>query len=424
MSKHLRLDHRGSILEGELITEDKEFLKIKLSSGYNANIRKSEINIISETENKKSKPEIREVKQDKSLPHLLILHTGGTIASKVDYETGAVSAQFKPEELLSLYPELTQRAYIETILIGNIFSGDMRFEHWNIILEHIKKHVTSGIKGVIVSHGTDTIQYTAPALQYSLENLNIPIVIVGAQRSSDRPSSDSYTNLLGAITFIIENSKLDEAYRRVCVCMQHNLSVGDIAIMDSINVKKMHSSRRDAFKSINYPLVAKVVDGSIIFERPELLTRKNNGELSFTRYNSELKVGFFKSHPNLFPEEIKALEKYDGVIIEGTGLGHLGVDEIDEYTKRHLDNLRELEKLVKKRRVVMGTQCVSGNIDLDVYTYGRKIKKTGILGHNMNLCTETLFSRMVYCLSCKDFEKTWNSNLEGFELDSKEVDFM
>ena len=132
---------------------------------------------------------------NKKLPKISILHTGGTIASKVSYKTGGVTVKFKPEEIMEMFPKIKKIANIDSRLIGNMFSEDMNFSHYNLIAKEIKKEVKKGSKGIIITHGTDTMHYTSTALSFILEDLNIPVLLTGAQRSSDRPSSDAELNL-------------------------------------------------------------------------------------------------------------------------------------------------------------------------------------------------------------------------------------
>ena len=428
MSREIVVEYKNEILKGILLKEDTMYMTIKLKSGYNCNVLKSQCRVVSKKRvtDRKSEKVIKDKSKDLDLPRVVILHTGGTIASKVDYKTGAVSSKFTPNELIGMYPELNEIVHIEAKMIGNIFSGDMNFNHWNLLLDEIDKTAKKkNLAGIIISHGTDTIGYSAPALQYAIENLNIPIVVVGAQRSSDRASSDAYSNLRAAVVFIKENSKLDRAFRRVGVCMHKDISDKSFVVLDAINVRKMHSSRRDAFKQINYEHIAEILNDKVVVNRKELFTEEPKGMFSYCKYNAKLKIGFFKSHPNLMSREIRSLEFYDGVVIEGTGLGHMAVNEIDKFTKENSRNLSELESLAKKVKVVMSTQCVYGGVNLNVYSYGRHIKATGVFGQGMNLTSETLFSRLAYCLSKgkRNFEKLWSSNLEGFDIRSVDVSY-
>lgn len=415
----IEVEYENEVIKGTLIKKDNKYFTIKLSSGYNVNLDIKKVKIISQ----KEKVPIEKVSKShlpslKNLPKIHILHTGGTIASKVDHTTGAVSSSFTDKELLSLYPELNEIANIETRMIGNIFSGDINFSHHNLFLEEISNSIELGCEGIILSHGTDTIQYTAPILQYCLENLPVPVIIVGAQRSSDRPSSDSYLNLKTAIDFILDNNSRDKKFLRVGVCMHGSISDNVFNIYDSINVRKMHTSRRDAFKQINYLPYAKIENTKIEILRPELQSISNSNKFNHIKIDSVLKIGFFKSHPNMIPEEIKNLAIYDCVIIEGTGFGHLPVDEIDEYTKNNSLILKEVELLAKKIPVIMSSQCIYGSIKLNVYSYGRHLQNAGVIGNHNNLCPETLFMRATYLLS-KDsskFKENWGKNLEGFEV--------
>ncbi len=342
----------------------------------------------------------------------------------MDYKTGAVSSKFTPEEILAMYPELTEKANIDVELVRNLFSEDLRFSHYNLILEKIKN--SSNYDAIIISHGTDTLSYTATALQYSLENLKFPIILVGAQRSSDRPSSDAFSNLNAAIDFIIYNSKQEKQFLRVGVCMHNSISDFSFSIFDAINLKKLHSSRRDAFKQINYPIFVSIKTehnkNHIKIIRKELLKNKNSikNKLNYTKYNENLKIGFFKSHPNLFSEEISLLSIYNALIIEGTGLGHLGINQIDNETKIHKKNYEELKILSKKIPIIMSTQTIFGEVNLNVYSTGRELQELNLLNNESNLISDTLFIKSAYCLS-KDknkFKELFNYNLERFEIRS------
>jgi len=420
----IEIEYKGEKIKGPLLNEDNDYFMIKLDSGYNANLKKSECKVISkkEIENKSSKTKSAK-KENNKLPKIAILHTGGTIASKVDYKTGAVSSQFTADELLDLFPELNKIANLKPQMIGNLSSEDMNFNHWNLLLDAINKSIEEGAQGVIISHGTDTMHYTASALNYATQNLSVPVILVGAQRSSDRASSDAFTNLKATINFIIDNSKKSQSYNRVGICMHSSISKDEFYILDGINAKKMHSSRRDAFKQINYLPFAQIKNDKIKVLRSVLETSKPENKLKTTKFDIKLKIGFFKAHPNLIAQEIKNLSFYDGVVIEGTGLGHLAVSEFDKYTKDNVKNLEAIKKLIKTTKLVVGIQTVYGQTNMNIYSSGKALLQTGVLGDYMNLTTETLFTRMAYCLSCKKkFEDVWSENLEGFEERNIEID--
>ena len=189
--------------EGILLPEENEFFVLKFDSGYNIGISKKRVKSVKTIESKKkSAVKKKSVSQKKGLPKVSVLHTGGTIASKVDYETGGVTAKFTPEELLEMFEELKDIANISSRLVRNMFSEDMRFSHYNILANEVKKEIENGAQGVIITHGTDTLHYTAAALSFILDGLRAPVILVGAQRSSDRGSSDASLNLLSAVYFI------------------------------------------------------------------------------------------------------------------------------------------------------------------------------------------------------------------------------
>lgn len=269
------------------------------------------------------------------------------------------------------------------------------------------------------------MHYSSAALQYALHNLPIPVLLVGAQRSSDRASSDAYSNLSAALQFIGDQYGNENAYRRVGICMHAGKSDDSFNIVDGINAKKMHSSRRDAFKQINFPPVAKItLSGPIEYTR-DLKTSLPKEPFSYDLFNPELCIGFFKVHPHLQKKELESLSLYDAVIIEATGLGHVGVSHFDDYTKTHPEFLDVFKNLVENgTKLVVGVQTVYGQTNMNVYTPGRRLLATGVKGQGMNLTTETLFARTSYLLSTdkEHFDEAWEKNLEGFELESLDLD--
>lgn len=424
MSEKIEVEFKGDIIKGVLIKETEEYVTIKLISGYNANLKKSEIKIIKREEMGDGRWETKlkitpNPQPPTPNPKITIIHTGGTIASKVDYRTGAVSSKFTSSELLNMYPELNELAQIDTLMIGNLFSEDMRFAHYNLMLKEIEIAIKNKTSGIIITHGTDTMHYTSAALWYACKNLNIPVILVGAQRSSDRASSDGFSNLEAAVNFIISNPN----FRRVGICMHGTISDNDFLILDGVNAKKLHSTRRDAFKQINYLPFAKILNKKQEILRNELLSKERKEKFSVTLYDEKLRIGFFKAHPNLFSDEIKNLSIYRAVIVEGTGLGHLAVNVVDDFTKIHADNLNAVKELAEKTKVIMGVQTVYGETNMNIYSTGRDLQSVGVIGNYLNLSTETLFIRTAFCLSQKEkkFEDIWNENLEGFEIKGGEI---
>lgn len=383
--------------EGILMpSPDENTVLIKLSNGYNIGFEKKDVKDIKLIKSKEEipPPSAKKVSLNPGLKTITILHCGGTIASKVDYETGAVKAKFSPEELLEMFPELGKIANIKSRLVANMLSENMRFAHYNIIAKEIEKAIKEETNGIIITHGTDTLHYTAAALSFALENLPVPVLLVGAQRSSDRGSSDAFLNLKCAVQFI---SKSD--FSGVAVCMHAHTDDTLCAILPGVKARKMHSSRRDAFKAINAEPIA-FVDGQGKIEwKNKNYFKFEKKNLNLELFNPNLKLGILKSHPQMFEEEIKAYDTFDGLILEGTGLGHFPIEKYDNYTKEHDLIFKEIEKLAKRILVVMATQAIFGMVNMNVYSPGRRLIEAGVLGNGLDMPPETAFIKLAWLLS-------------------------
>ena len=181
------------------------------------------------------------------------MSTGGTIASRVDYRTGAVRSALSASDLYGVVPELSDVAQVDTEIVFSLYSENITQKHWKELAETVAKRIEEGVDGVVIAHGTDTMAYTSAALSFALQNLPVPVIVVGAQRSSDRPSSDVATNLIGAVKAAVEGP-----FAEVCLAMHETVSDTAIAIDRGTKVRKCHTSRRDTFKSINGFPIAKV----------------------------------------------------------------------------------------------------------------------------------------------------------------------
>jgi glutamyl-tRNA(Gln) amidotransferase subunit D len=406
--KHVKLSLENEHLEGILVKEDDKHIVLKLSSGYNIGIRKNRILKIEDIYSHKelvkeqdSEKVHKEIVHGEGLPKVLILHTGGTIASKVDYQTGAVTPKFTPEELNSMFPEIKDLAKIESRLFRNMASDDMRFAHYNLLAKEVEKelHEHKDLKGIIITHGTDTLHYTSAALSFIFEHLHIPIVLVGSQRSSDRGSSDAAMNLISAVAFIANTS-----LKGVFICMHESMSDDACVILNGINARKMHSSRRDAFKQINGAPIARVDYTSKTVEYlgdyPES-SLNSAGQLKIHPFDENIKIGMCVSRPNMFAEELDAYKKFDGLILEGTGLGHFPITASDEYTKEN-DKIRNVIKsLCEKMPVVMSVQTIYGSVNMNVYSPGREMIAMGVIGNYSTLTPESSFIKLAWLLSQK-----------------------
>ena len=386
----VRVETKDNFFEGVLMPSSGNIV-VKLSSGYNVGLDKKEIKNVKVLEKHKDKiSKSLKLETSKGKKNITILHTGGTIASKVDYETGAVIARYTPEEIVTQFPELNELANINSRLISNMFSEDMRFSNYNTLAKEIEKEIKNGTDGIVITHGTDTLHYTSAALSFILDGLNIPVILVGAQRSSDRGSSDAAMNLICAVEFILKTE-----FAEVGVCM-HKVSSDDICwLLPGLKCRKLHSSRRDAFRPVNAKQYAEINYNTKFVQIIDNSFRPREKRELKLKLFKEVKVGILKSKPNMFVDELKIYSKYDGLILEGTGLGHMPIDQ-------HAENkeiFNELKKLAKKIPVVMTTQTLFGRVNMNVYSNGKVLKDIGILGDQLDLSAETAYIKLAWLLS-------------------------
>ena len=412
--------------EIKVFTEDEEFtgtilpskentLTIKMKSGYNIGItaeRIKKIEKIGEVSKGKAKEEKKIIKVQ-GLPEISILNTGGTIASRVDYRTGAVSPAMEQEKLVTNIPELMEIANIKTKNILEIFSEDMNFSHYKMIAEAIEKEIKeNNPKGIIIGHGTDTMHYTSAALSFMLENLNIPIIMVGSQRSSDRGSSDAAMNLICAAEFI---SKTD--FAGVALCMHEHSADDNCVILPGTKSRKMHSSRRDAFKAVNDVPIARInFESRKIEYLKENYQRKEEGKNLILKTGLEEKTALIKIHPNISEKTIEFFEKenYKGIVLEGTGLGHAPIGSKGE-TEKNKKNFEAIKKLAEKSVVVMASQAFFGRINMNVYSTGKDLMHAGVIPAE-DMIPETAFIKLAWLLgnySPEEAKKLIGKNLRG-----------
>lgn len=403
--------------EGFLIeSPKKDVVIIKLQNGYNIGVQKSKVKSIKLKEkiNHKKTSKAYTVEYKKGLPVISILHTGGTIASRVDYKTGGTIAAFTPEEIVHMIPELKNIANIKSRLLSNMWSQDMRFAHYNIMAKEIEKEVKSGVDGVILTHGTDTMHFTSAALSFILEGINIPVILVGSQRSSDRGSSDAASNMISACNFI---TKVKD-FADVGICMHSTMSDNKCSILPGCKVRKMHTSRRDAFKPINTIPWAEVTypEGAVHILNHHYRKKNTLSKLSLKLLNENLKVGLLKAHTNMYAEQFLAYKKFKGLVIEASGLGNLPTSKIDNYTKEHAKIFNALKALAKEGvEIALAPQTIYGRLNLNVYSNQREMKEVGILGDYCDMTPETAFIKMAWLLSNypKETKKMFSQDLRG-----------
>jgi glutamyl-tRNA(Gln) amidotransferase subunit D len=338
---------------------------IKLNNGYNIGLRatESDLVLLEKGQDLKTLQKDKPLQKKAGLPQVSILSTGGTIASKVDYRTGAVTSQFSAGEIITAIPELEEIANYHARVIYQILSENMRADYWTTLARAVAEEIQSGAEGVIITHGTDTMMYTAAALSFMLKT-PVPVVIVGSQRSSDRPSSDASMNAVCAASAAISD------IAEVCVVMHGTTSDDYCSIHRGTRVRKMHTSRRDAFQSMNQQPLGRV----------DYLTRKVQTFLPYRRRGEaelqlkemlEPKCALVKYTPGSSPEILNYyIDKgYRGIVLEGTGLGHVASDWIDSIR-------RATEEAVP---VVITSQCLRGRVCDRVYDTGRDMLDAGAI---------------------------------------------
>ena len=361
------------------------------------------------------------LKTDSSKPTITILHTGGTVASKVDYKTGGVASSFTPEDIIGMFPEIAEFANIKSRLVRNMWSHDMRFTHYNILAKEIEKEVKAGVHGIVITHGTDTLHITSAALSFALENLSVPVILAGSQRSSDRGSSDAAMNLINAVFFAATAD-----FPSVGVCMHSSSSDDKCWILPACKCRKFHSSRRDAFRPVNsspYAFVDYRTRKIDWVSRPT----KTQGPFRLKLFNEKIKVGILRFHTNMFASEFLFYKDYDGLIVEASGLGNLPTSEIDEFTKEHTKILKAMEELIKGGTVVaLSPLTIYGRLNLNVYENQRALQSIGILGNFSDMTTDTSYIKLAWLLSNypKEAKELFGKNLRGELSNRTEVFFV
>jgi len=403
----LEVKTRWGLVTGTVVPRyalgDDFHIVLKLSTGYNVGLDVSKL-AGARVKAKGEAPSFRPPPVPKpkgALPRVLVLGTGGTIASRIDYRTGAVTPAVSSEELHALIPELSEIARIEPEILFSILSEDMGPTHWSAIAKRVAKAAKDGVDGVVITHGTDTMGYTAAALSFALAGVPFPVVLVGAQRSSDRPSSDATLNLIGGVS-VAANAPFSGVY----VAMHLDESDEKIAFHRGTRVRKNHTSRRDAFVSVGVPLAAVWRRDGLELVDKGLPPRGGTGFAPRPEFDD--KVALLKFHPAMAPSLIKAAQAAGakGIVVEGTGLGH---------TSREC--IKELRSFVRGGGVAfMTSQCINGRVDMNVYENGRDLLQAGVVPLD-DMLAETALVKAMWALgnssSTDDVIRLMGENVAG-----------
>ncbi len=395
----IKAEDHGSVIEGELMpgTEANapNVLVVKLKNGYNIGVKpgKTKVTRVTASAKKELTFPTAKLKQKEDLPKVALLYTGGTIGSKVDYKTGGVYMLLKPEELFYEVPELSGIASISVKALFSISSEDMSYIEWQRIADEAAQAVKGGARGVVVTIGTDTMHYASAALSFMLKDLDAPVVLTGAQRSGDRGSSDAFLNLICAARLAAESDIAE-----VGICMHATSSDDKCAFMRGTKVRKMHTSRRDAFKPVNCKPIAELgATGEIKYvgkHRKISPAAKAKDAAAMPAF--EQKVALVKAYPNSTPDIITyyADKGYKGIIIEGTCLGHTPVSTEHEG-KSWLPAIKD----AVGRGIIVGmtSQCLYGRVNTSVYRNLRLLSDAGVV-YCEDMLPETAYVKLGWLL--------------------------
>jgi glutamyl-tRNA(Gln) amidotransferase subunit D len=400
----VRVERKSARFEGTLMPSQTDNIVLKLKNGYNIGIKRKSTSITLLEKNDQTRVQISTSqpgqKKNEKLPHISILSTGGTIASKIDYRTGAVTSQFSAEDILRAIPVLEEIANYNCRMIYSILSENMRPSYWLELARAVHEEIENGADGIIITHGTDTMMYTAAALSFIIET-PVPIVLVGSQRSADRPSSDNAMNAVCAA--VAATSDIAE----VCVVMHGSTSDDFCYIHRGTKVRKMHTSRRDAFQSINAKPIGLVEYPSR--EIKILSSFVKRGEKKLALHDKlEPKCALIKYAAGASVESLLFYSGsgYKGIVIEGTGLGHVSTDWVP------------LMKIVTEAGIpiVMVSQCINGRVCDRVYDTGRDILKAGAI-EGEDMLPEVALVKLMWALAqrsdLKKVKELMKTNISG-----------
>ena len=378
---------------------DEDHIVLKLKSGYNIGIEFEKIEKLEKIGKADTQSEdSQSVEKDETLPKILLLSTGGTIASKVDYRTGAVTPALSASELYEAVPEIAEIANVDAEVLFSEYSENLQPEHWLEIAKKVDSVADSDYAGIIIAHGTDTMHYSSAFLSFALSGFKKPIALVGSQRSSDRPSSDAALNLIAAAKFLVKTETTG-----IFVVMHQNESDDAIACHFGTRVRKNHTSKRSAFQTVGSEPAFVIYEDKILKNTQKEFFDINDYN---PRINLDKKVALVKYHPGFDSEIIESLIRlqYRAIIFEGTGLGHVG--------KTMYDSIRK----AKESGMFLGmtSQCIDGRVSMTVYESGRDLLDMGITPLENMIPEVALVKAMWVSGNSKSYDEMKKMMLENY----------
>ncbi|MHA1197960.1 MAG: Glu-tRNA(Gln) amidotransferase subunit GatD [Candidatus Heimdallarchaeaceae archaeon] len=401
--------YEGLLLPRSQHTDD-DYITLKVDTGYNLGILVDDQTEIKEIGYQKGNYELPHVNVQfrDEFPNVTLLGTGGTVASRLDYRTGAVLPAFTPDELFSAVPELTSTVNLTPKTLYQILSENFRPEYWVKTAEAIAKEIESGADGIVIGHGTDTMCVTGCALSYFLRNLPIPVVLVGSQRSSDRPSSDGPRNILFS-------AKLAgyENFAEVTICMHGTPSDSYNLIHRATRCRKMHSARRDTFRTLSDIPLGKIDDSGVTWNKKDIRPRSPVEDFYLDAKTDE-RVGMLYFYPGMNPDLLESMVDlgYHGVVMIGTGLAHVATDIYPALERCQQEEIP----------VVMVVEPLYGFAQLRVYETGRDMLARGVI-EGENMLPSAAYTKLIWTLghtrNIEEVEKIMLINIAG-EITTRE----
>lgn len=308
------------------------------------------------------------------MKRILMIGTGGTIAS------GATVAGLAPAldgiAFLRYVPALEKLCQVDCVQVCNLDSTNMTPAHWLAIARAVRENYDA-YDGFVISHGTDTMAYTAAALSYLIQNSSKPIVLTGSQKPISMDITDSKTNLLDSFTVACDGR------------IPGVIIVFGGAVILGTRARKTYSKSYGAFSSINYPVLGVVRDGQLLPYIQPLVS----GPPEFY-HGLNTRISLVKLIPGVSPAMLSfALEESDGVLIESFGVG--GVPAGDQGS--FYDLIRRA--VAQGKTVVVTTQVQNEGSDLAVYSVGHRLKSDlGVL-ESYDMTLEAAVAKLMWALA-------------------------